>query len=433
MKDDQALVTVEYLDLPDSLRDFVEFSAEEAAALARVNQKVAAGSSLADVMDLVFEATRDVCPCDRIGVAFLEDGGRLVSHWVRADYEPVLLGAGYSESVAGSSLAQVMASGRPRVIPDLEAYLAEHPASASTAILVREGVRSSMTCPLSVDGRPVGVMFRSSRRPGAYDEHQVRLHLAIADRLAQAVENAWRVERLTAANRAYAEVLAFVAHEVKNPIASIAMDASTLTGGYVGALDPRQERVVERMARKSRHVLALLRDYLDLARVDGDGFAPAIAPDADLVADVIEPALELAATELEERSSRVVRDVPAGPFPLACDPDLLRIVVANLVGNAARYGKARGEIRLTARRTDGSVSVSVWNQGPGFSDSDRQRLFRKFSRLRTGGARDRRGSGLGLYICRRIVELHGGRIRAASDPGRWAEFTFTIPVPLGKP
>lgn len=431
MDDKTVLTTLRYLDLPAQVRDFVEFSAEENRALAEVNQKVAAGSTLAQVMDLVFDATRGICPCDRIGIAFLEDDGRLVSHWARASYEPVLLGAGYAEGLAGSSLGRVIADGRPRVIPDLEAYLAEHPGSASTALLVREGVRSSMTCPLSVEGRAVGVMFRSSRRRDAYDDRQVRLHLAIAERLAQAVEKAWRIERLTAANRAYAEMLSFVSHELKNPLASIVMDARILTGGYLGEISPRQTEVVERMARKSRYLLALLRDYLDLARIDGPEFSLSIAPGVDLVAEVIEPAAELVASELEDRGSRLVRDLPPGPIPVSCDAGLLRIVVANLLGNAAKYGNPGGEVRVTARREATAFSVSVWNEGPGLPESERPRLFRKFSRLDTEELRDRRGSGLGLYTCRRIVELHGGRIRAASEPGKWAEFTFTIPDPKG--
>jgi len=432
MDDDTTLTTLRYLDLPGAVRDFLELTAAENRALAAVNQKVAAGSTLAEVMDLVFDATREICPCDRIGVAFLEDDGRIVSHWVRASYEPVLLGSGYSESLAGSSLGKVIASGRPRVIPDLEAYLAEHPGSASTALLVREGVRSSMTCPLAVEGRSIGVMFRSSRRTGAYDDRQVRLHLAIAERVAQAVEKAWRIERLAAANRAYGEMLSFVSHELKNPLASVVMDARVLTGGYVGELAPRQTEVVERMARKSRHLLALLRDYLDLAQVEGPEFSLRVAPGVDLVADVIEPAVELVASELEERGSRLVRDLPPGPVAVACDAALLRIVVANLLGNAAKYGSQGGEIRVSAGREAGAVSVSVRNQGAGFPESALPRLFRRFSRLDTAATRERRGSGLGLYTCRRIVELHGGRIRAASEPGAWAEFSFTIPDPPAK-
>jgi hypothetical protein len=429
MKDESAVTTLRYLDLPGSVRDFVEFSAEESRVLATVNQKVAANTSLADVMDFVFNATREICPCDRIGVAFLEDEDRLVSDYVRASYEPVLLSTGYAEVLQGSSLRHVISTGQPRVIDDLESYLAEHPSSASTALLVREGVRSSMTCPLSVDGRPVGVMFRSSHRPRAYDDHQVRLHLAIAERLAQSVEKAWRIERLTAANHAYTEMLGFVSHELKNPLASMVMDARILTGGYLGSRDPRHVEVVERMARKSGYLLGLLREYLDLARIESGELAVSIGPDVDLIGDVIEPAVEIVRSDIEEHGSRLTRDLPAGSFPVRCDPDLLKIVLVNLLGNAAKYGNPDGEIRVSARRDPGSFSVSVWNEGPGFPESEKHRLFRRFSRLQTPELRDRKGSGVGLYTCWRIVELHGGRIRAASEPGRWAEFTFTIPDP----
>ena len=286
-----------------------------------------------------------------------------------------------------------------------------------------------MTCPLSVDGRPVGVMFRSSCRPKAYDDHQVRLHLAIAERLAQAVEKAWRIEQLTAANRGYTEMLAFVGHELTSPLASMVMDAGTLAGGHLGPLDTRQIEVVERVARKSRVLLGLLRDYLDLARLESGELTASIVSGVDLTSDVIEPAIETVRSELEEHGGRLTRDLPAGPLPVRCDADLLRIVLANLLRNAAKYGNPDGEIRVSARRDPGSFSVSVWNEGPGFPEDQKPRLFRKFSRLQTPELLKHRGSGVGLYTCRRIIELHGGRIRAASEPSRWAEFTFTIPDP----
>jgi len=429
VKEELTLTTLRYLDLPPSLRDFVEFSPDESRALEVVNQKVAAGGSLAEVMDLVFDATREICPCDRIGVAFLEDGGRLVSKWVRTAYEPVLLGAGYAESVRGSSLEEVISSGRPRVIADLEAYLVGHPASASTALLVREGVRSSMTCPLSVEGRPVGVMFRSSRRPNAYDEHQVRLHLAIAERLSQAVEKAWRIDRLAAANRAYAEVLAFVGNQLDAALASMAPGAAAVAGGMPGGVDPAHTQLVGRAASRSRHLLTLLRDHLGLGRAEGGALEADDGPRVDLVADVIEPALAPVAAELGERGSRLVRDFPAGPVPVRGDPDLLRLVVANLLGAAASHGARGRDVSVTVRRNRASFSVSVRFEGRGFTKNELPRLFQGASRLRTKEPRSGPGSAAALYTCRRIVELHGGRTSAASLPGRWARLTFTIPIP----
>ena len=420
-----------YVDLPSALREVIEFSPEEAAALAEVNQRVAAGRTLAEVMDFLFEHTRAVFPCDRVALAFLdEDGERVVSHWLRADYEEIRLGPGYAEELRGSSLERVIASGEPRIISDLESYLAAKPSSRSTRLLVEEGVRSSMTCPLTVEGRNVGLLFRSSRRPNAYDERQVRLHLALAERLAQAVEKAWRIEQLGRANAAYLEMLSFVSHELKNPIASLVTDGTVLLEGFRGELQPNQAEAVRKMVGKAQGVLGLVRDYLDLARIEGGELRLRPQSVADIIAAVVEPAIDLTTAQLEERNCRLVRDLPPGPLPLECDPDLLRIVLVNLLSNAGKYASEGGEVRLSLQRGDSGLMASVRNDGPGFSESERGRLFRKFSRLSSPELARRKGSGVGLYTCWRIVRLHGGRIWARSEQGRWAEFSFEIPQPL---
>ena len=418
-----------YLDAPTA--DVASLSKREQDVLALVNRKVAAGESLDAVLTVLFDATREVCPCDRIGLAFVEDDGqRVVSRWARASYEPLLLGAGYAEALAGSSLAEVIASGRPRIINDLERYLAAHPTSTSTALLVREGVRSSMTCPLEVDGRRVGLLFRSSRQVGRYDDRQVALHLAIAERLAQAVEKAWRIEQLAAANRAYMEMLGFVSHELKSPMASIVMDAKVLLGGYLGDVPDRQREALGRMVRKADVLLNLVRDYLDLARLEGGELTLRAVTEVDVLATVVEPALDLIRPQIEQRRVRLQQDLPSGPVMAECDPELLQIVLVNLLGNAVKYGNEGGEVRLTVRREPDLLAVTVWNEGPGFPESERGKLFRKFSRLQVPELLRRKGSGVGLYTSWRIVNLHGGRISARSEPGAWAEFSFTIPQPL---
>jgi hypothetical protein len=104
------------------------FSAEEQRILDHFNQKVASGGSLDDILDFLFDSTSSICPCDRISLAFLEENNRrVVSHWVKARYTPVVLGKGYAGDLEGSSLAQVVRSGQPRIIKSLEQYSAEHP------------------------------------------------------------------------------------------------------------------------------------------------------------------------------------------------------------------------------------------------------------------------------------------------------------------
>jgi hypothetical protein len=404
-------------------------SDEQRIALDRVNERVAAADSLDDLVRFVFEATRPLFPCDRLSVAFVEeDGRRIRSRVVAADYEP-LLDRGYAEDLAGSSLRAVIERGEPRLIDDLEAYAREHPASRSTRLILREGVRSSLTCPLAVDGRPAGVLFRSSRRPGAYAEREVGIHLALAERLGQAVEKAWRIEQLEAANRAYTEMLGFVSHELKSPVASMMTDAQLLREGYLGPLAAAQRDKIDGMIRKGHYLLGLVRDYLELARLEGGNVEPQFVEVADVAAAVVEPSIDIVQPQIDGMKMALRRELPAGPVAATCDPSLLRIVAVNLLSNAAKYGRAGGAIRVGLAAEPGAVRFSVWNEGPGFPDADRPKLFRKFSRLDAPELNRRKGTGVGLYTSWRLVQLHGGRIDADSRPGEWAEFIVTLPQP----
>ena len=418
----QFLSTFEGSDLQE------HFPADEQVVLDTVNRKVAAESSLGAVMDFLFDTIRELYPCDRIGLSVIEDDGRrIASHWTRTTYEPVLLKNGYAEDLSGSSLRTVLDSGASRIIYDLAKYEEEHPRSASTRLLVREGVRSSLTCPLTVNERPFGVVFLSSREPRVYTPYHVRLWRAIAERLSQAVEKAWRIEQLTEANQAYNEVLAFVSHELKNPVASMITDARVLAQGYLGPMDPKHVQKLERLIQKGEYLLDLIREYLDLARMEGGSLR--LSPKAhDLVVDVLEPAIDIIQAQAQERQVRIERDYPGHPEPVVCDGALLKIVLVNLIGNAVKYGNEGGLVRVRFSQQTDRFAVAVWNEGPGFPPEERSRLFRKFSRLQTPELRSRKGTGVGLYTAWRIVHLHGGRMDAISKPGSWAEFSLDVPL-----
>ncbi len=423
--------TLRYLDPFKGRGDDHRISNDERAVLLTINQKIAAKPSLNDVCDYLFETTRILIPFDRIGLAFVEEEGqRLVSHYARADYEPLLLTKGYVGELRGSSLEGVTKTCQPRIINDLEKYLGEHPGSHSSYLLVREGIRSSLACPLVVEGRVLGFMFRSSRERDTYKPHHVQLQMAINERLSQAVEKAWRIEQLVSANHAYMELLAFVSHEIKNPVASMVTDAKLLSEEYLGPLETRQKEKVARLIGKGEYLLDLVGEYLDLARIEGGELQLQLERDANVVEDVVAPALELVRPQLEAAEMSLDLRVPKGGVRAECDPGLLRIVLVNLLGNAAKYGEHGGEVRLTVVCEPGRLEMSVWNEGVGFSPEDRGKLFRRFSRLHQPQFRGVRGTGVGLYNAWHIIQLHHGRIRARSEPGSWAEFAFELSQPL---
>lgn len=153
-----------------------------------ITLRINLGSTLEEVTNHIYEVLREHLPCNRVAVAVVDPGGeRLSIVAVRSD-GPMVLGRGYSGPVTGSSLEPLLREGRTRVINDLEEHLRLKPESESTRLIVKEGMRSSLTLPLLIEGAPVGVMFFSSRQPGAYHAGHEELMRAIVGHVAIAVE-----------------------------------------------------------------------------------------------------------------------------------------------------------------------------------------------------------------------------------------------------
>jgi len=162
---------------------------QEFEALLRVTQRINSGLILEDVLDQVYESFREILPYDRIGFALLDETGTvLTARWARAEYHDIYLPIGFSAGLEGSSLQRLMATGKPRVLNHLDRYLEHHPRSESTRRIVKEGIRSSLTCPLIALGRPVGFIFLSSFGSETYEQIHIELFQQVAGQLALLVE-----------------------------------------------------------------------------------------------------------------------------------------------------------------------------------------------------------------------------------------------------
>lgn len=421
---------VKFIKTEDISEEDRKLSSEEKSALDAINEKVAAGQTLENMLDFLFEKTASFNPCDRISLAFLEENGaRAVSYLTKASYSPLALKKGFWQDMAGSSLETALKEASPRIINDLEEYQKTRPDSPSCKLLLKEGVRSNMTCPLIIDGRKIGFMFRSSRQKNVYTAHHVFLHLSIAERLSQAIEKAYRIEQLEAANKSYLEMLGFVSHELKSPLASITMDATLLTEGYLDKLTGKQEEKVKQIISKSEYLMSLIKDYLDLARIEGGSMKLQITKNVNLCEMAANISYSLLDNLFKEKDIDFACDPPPEEIEAECDYDMIKIVLVNLLSNAVKYGKESGKIRLKMRKRQDFIFVSVWNEGPGFPQKEKSNLFKKFSRLKTPELMKQKGTGVGLYTVWRIIKLHGGHVDASSEEGKWAEFSFTLPQP----
>ena len=232
-------------------------------------------------------------------------------------------------------------------------------------------------------------------------------------------------EQLTQLNHDYMEMLGFVTHELKSPLSSMIFSAAALRDGYFGTLTDDQKKTADTITRNAKYLAEMIVNYLNLSRIEKGEMTVSKRP-IDLCGDVVAPMIDQTRGQIDEARMQLETHMP-DHLDAVADPALLRIVVDNLLSNAAKYGTEGGRIELTCAEDGGQVQVSVWNEGEGIPKDDLPKLFGKFVRLEQPAAQARKGTGLGLFVSREIIEKHGGRIWAESEPGRWARFSFAIP------
>jgi two-component system NtrC family sensor kinase len=258
--------------------------------------------------------------------------------------------------------------------------------------------------------------FRGMQK--AIGERDVRLRRQNAD-LAETNE------KLQSINRNYMKMLGFITHELRSPIATIQSMIDALINNVMGELPGEANRSLTRIQRNCEEMQDMIKDYLDLSRAER-GELILNTEELDFRRDVIEPCATQAEPLLASRRMSLDIDCPAN-IRVEADAELIRVALGNYLSNASKYGREETTVRLFVETDDGVNEVCVWNEGPGFSAEERDKLFEKFSRLRNRHTSDKRGSGLGLFLCRQILELHGGKVWAESEEGRWARFCFSFP------
>jgi len=234
-----------------------------------------------------------------------------------------------------------------------------------------------------------------------------------------------RNEDLRKLNRNYMEMLRFVSHELKTPIANSSMSAQALLQNIFGALTPPQEKMVKLIDSNLSSSVEMVKNYLDLSRIETGEllFQPRRL---HLASEVVTPTLTALNTLVDGRRMRVENETDEGVV-LEGDEELLRVVYGNLIGNACKYGREGGVIRLRTKNQGTIWRMEVWNDGPGVPREKMDRLFQKFSRIQQSQKGVAKGTGLGLFISRTIVELHGGKIWAEGVEGEWIHFVIELP------
>jgi PAS domain S-box-containing protein len=326
-------------------------------------------------------------------------------------------------------IPQVLRSGQPEFIPEVTDDVVRRiaPEPEHYDLLRRLGPRSYLAVPLVARGRILGaqtfVLSESERR---YVPDDLALAQELARRAALAVDNARLFHEAQEAARHKDAFLAQLGHELRNPLAPLHNALQILR-----LRRPGDEVVTEMAALMERQIGSLVRlvdDLLDVARITR-GQIELRRQRLDLGAAVAR-AVETVRPTVDERGHALEVALPAEPLRLEADPVRFGQVLVNLLANAVKYTPPGGQIRVTAAREGQELVLHVRDNGIGISRENIGRIFDLFAQGERIPGNDREGLGIGLHLVRRLVELHGGRVAAASEgPGRGSDFVVRLPLP----
>jgi signal transduction histidine kinase len=393
------------------------------------------GTSAEQAVDLLFDSLGHLVPYQRIGLAMVIPGGKLKSVHVRST-EPIIWGIGAEALLAGSSLEPILRDRQIRIIDDLIAYFQEHPHSHTAPLMIAEGMRSSLTLPLVTPQGPIGILFFSSTRPYAYDQHHVEFLGAIAAGLGSALERAHLVADLRRANeelrsldRLKTNFLSNLSHELRTPLTQVLGYADTLEDEVGTRLTVLEHQYLRDMIAGADRLQELLEQLFDMTALESGGFSIDRVP-VDLLAIAKEVVRDFVQRHVRtsQPNLRIEQVFSGEPLPVEGDPPRLAQAILALLENAHKFSPEGGSITLRAGRDGGQAWLEVQDHGIGIPLSEQERIFDKFFQLEAGPNRSFGGAGLGLPLAKAIAEAHGGSVSVASVPGRGSTFRITLPL-----
>jgi signal transduction histidine kinase len=378
---------------------------------------------LAEVTDMA-EVLRRLCEiaakqCSGSGAAVLRMSGNLGE--VVAASGDLVPARGRCFELTGSMMSEALAHGE---------LVAEENFNDSNRPLQRVvpelSIGPLLVAPLLAHGDTLGVLAvgRSIGARPFRDRDMQRLRL-LSDHAALAVHKSLLLQQAQSADRAKGRFLATMSHELRTPLTALAGYNELLADQVIGPMSDPQLDIIERMRSVTTHLSAMIEEILAFTSLE-EG-RETVRPSDFLAEDLARAALAVVEPLADQKGLRVHVQLPFSSVRMTSDIDKARQILVNLLGNAVKFTDS-GAITLRLSRGARSVRVDVMDTGIGISHDELPRLFRPFAQVDTGLTRRHGGTGLGLYISRRLATLLGGHIEVESTPGVGSTFTVVLPV-----
>jgi len=327
----------------------------------------------------------------------------------------------------GGVMGFTLSEGRTIHVPDLR----KDPELKDSVVAKLSESRTVIGVPMLREGQTIGgmVLARYDVRP--FSEREVELVQTFADQAAIAIGNVRlfneiqdKSQQLEAASRHKSEFLANMSHELRTPLNAIIGFSEVLLQGIFGDVNEKQREYLQDVLGSGQHLLSLINDILDLSKIEAGRM------DLELTTFSVRDALESGLTIVRERAARhgiALKTVLASNVgTIEADERKVKQILYNLLSNAVKFTPDGGRVDVNVRAENSDVRVEVRDTGIGIAPADQERIFEEFQQV--GRERSREGTGLGLTLTKRFVELHGGRIWLESAPGEGSTFGFTLPL-----
>jgi signal transduction histidine kinase/HAMP domain-containing protein len=295
------------------------------------------------------------------------------------------------------------------------------------------GIKAAIGAPMMWEGKGIGAIWVAREHAGPFSDKDIALLKTFADQAVIAIQNARlfheiqdKSRQLEVANQHKSEFLANMSHELRTPLNAIIGFSEVLLERLFGELNEKQDDYLKDIHSSGRHLLSLINDILDLSKVEAGRME--LEPSTFDLPSAIANALTLIRERAQRHGIMVEQAVAPGLGEIVADERKFKQILLNLLSNAVKFTPDGGSIDVSARRDAEQVVVSVHDTGIGIAPEDQEKVFEEFRQVGRDYTKKQEGTGLGLALTRRFVELHGGRITVESVPGQGSTFTFTLPV-----
>jgi signal transduction histidine kinase len=418
--------------IAERTRDLME-ALHRLTALAEVGRAVSSTLELQAVLNSIVAHAVQLTGTDEGTIYEYDEASQQflvgVSHGMTDDHVaelrtvPLRLGEG--------AVGRAVASGQPMQVPDVLTPGAD--GGPLHDLAVQFGARALLAVPLIREKRIIGGLVVRRREPGAFSTELVDLLETFAGQSALAIENARlfreieeKGRELEAASRHKSEFLANMSHELRTPLNAILGFSEVLAERMFGEVNEKQAEYLQDILSSGRHLLSLINDILDLAKVEAGRL------ELELGRFHLPTALDNALTLVQERATRhgirLTQTVDQRVGDIVADERKVKQILLNLLSNAVKFTPEGGRVGVTVTAADGVVTIAVSDTGVGIAPEDQAAIFEEFRQVGRDDTRKQEGTGLGLTLAKKFVELHGGRIGVESQVGQGSTFTFTLPV-----